>query len=99
MEGDLARGGADDSFDMTIAHAYRAGELREPGIGLDRDAVPALQVEGERHVVVDGMAGADVDVEAVIALAEAAHEVEILEALGVRDGGLRHAATASLLLI
>jgi hypothetical protein len=85
VEGPLVGGGADQRLDVAVARAHRAGELRQPRIGLDRDAVPALEIECERHVVVDGMARADVDVESVRAVAEAAHEVEVLEALGVGD--------------
>jgi hypothetical protein len=85
VERGLARPRADERFNVMIARPHRPGEPREPGIGLDRDAAPSLKIEGERGVVVDGVAGADINVEAVAARAEAAHEVEVLETLGVRD--------------
>ena len=79
------RHGAIKRLHMAIARAHGAGEPRERGVGLDGDAAPTLEIEGERRVVIDGMAGADIDVEAVRALVEAAHEVEVLVALGVGD--------------
>src|SRR5204862_5096457 len=68
---------------------HRARELREPGIGLDRDPAPALEIEAEGNVIIYRVAGADVEVEAGPALAEAAHEVKVFVALRVRDE--RHA--------
>src|SRR5262249_27583832 len=56
----------------------------------DRDAVPPLEIERERRVVVDRMPGSDVDVEPVAVASEAAHEVEILEALRIGDGRRGH---------
>ena len=85
IEGRLAGGGADQRLDMAVARPHGTRELRKPGIGLDRDAAPALEIEAEGDVVVDRMAGADVDVEAVAALAETAHQIEVFVALGVGD--------------
>src|SRR5262249_59614429 len=49
----LAHRGADESLDVAIARTNRSAQTREPWIGLDRDAVPPLEVERERRVVVD----------------------------------------------
>ena len=76
---------ADQRLDADIARPHRLAQLREPGIGLDRDAAPAAQIERKRDVVVDRMAGADVDVEAAGLLAERAQQVHVLVALGVGD--------------
>src|SRR4249919_31871 len=89
IEGRLARGGADQPLDMVVARAHGARKLRKPWIGLDRNAAPAPEIEAEGDVVVDRMAGADVDVEAIAALAESAHQIEVFVALGVGDE--RHA--------
>src|SRR5262249_6190918 len=90
IKGGLTYRRADESLDVTIARPHRSGEPRQPGIGLDRDAVPALEIERKRRVVVDGVPGSDVDVESVAAASEAAHEVEILKALRVGDGRRGH---------
>ncbi|MBK8008553.1 MAG: hypothetical protein IPK23_09025 [Rhizobiales bacterium] len=74
---------ADQRLRADVARPHAAGEFRERGIGLDGDAVPALQVESERDIVDHRMPGADVDVESVFALAEAAHQVDVFEMLGV----------------
>jgi hypothetical protein len=71
----LAHRGADESLDVAIARTNRSAQTREPWIGLDRDAVPPLEIERERRVVVDRVPGSDVDVESVAACSEAAHEV------------------------
>src|SRR5262249_28044781 len=84
VERGLARSRADECFDVTVARPHRPAEARKPGVGLDRDAVPSREIERKRRVVVDGVAGADIDVEASTARAKAAHEVEVLETLGVR---------------
>src|SRR3979411_2074193 len=83
IEGGFARGCADEGLEMTIAWPNRRGQTREPRVRFYRDAVPSLEIEDEGHVVVDRMARADVDVEAFVAAAEAAHEVKVLEPLGV----------------
>src|SRR5438067_358904 len=85
IEGRLTGGGADQPLDMAVARAHGARELRKPGIGLDRDAAPAPEIKAEGHVVVDRVSGTDVDVEAVAALAETAHQIEVFVALGVGD--------------
>ena len=81
----FAGGSADERLDVTVARAHRPCQACEPGIGLDRHAVPSLQVEGERGVVVNRMAGADVEIKAVALLAEAAHQIKVFVALGVGD--------------
>src|SRR5262245_42848198 len=90
IKGGLTYRRADERLDVAIARPHRSGETRQPGIGLDRDAVPALEIERKRRVVVDGVPGSDVDVEPVAAASEAAHEVQILEALRVGDGRRGH---------
>jgi hypothetical protein len=45
--------------------------------------VPALQVKSERDVIDHRVAGTDIDIKAVLALAEAAHQVDVFEMLGV----------------
>ena len=84
VERGLARPRADERFDVAVARPHRPAEARKPGIGLDRDAAPSREIERKRRIVVDGVAGADIDVEASTARAKAAHEVEVLETLGVR---------------
>src|SRR5947209_6242453 len=74
-----------------IARAHRAAERSECRIRLDRDAPPAREIKCERDVVVDRMAGADIDVIAVRDVAEAAPEMEVLETLRVGQGRERHA--------
>ena len=79
------RGTRDSDVNSAVAWADRLRELRKPGIGFDRDPVPALQIKGERHVVEDRMAGPDIDIEAVIALAQAAQQMKILETLRIGE--------------
>src|SRR5262245_19507630 len=90
IKGGLAHRRADKSLDVAIARPHRSGETRQPGIGLDRDAVPALEIERERRVVVDGVTGSDVDVEPLPVASEAAHEVQILKALRIGDSPRGH---------
>src|SRR6516162_3926224 len=90
MKDGLAHRGADESLEVAIARTNRSAQTREPWIGLDRDAVPSLEIERERRVVVDGVPGSDVDVESVAVGSEAAHEVQILEALRIGDGRPGH---------
>src|SRR5262249_40040885 len=86
IKGGFAHRRADEGLDVAIARPHRSAQTREPGLGLDRDAVPPLEIERERRVVVDRMPGSDVDIEPVAVASEAAHEVEILEALRIGDG-------------
>src|SRR5262245_64307772 len=90
IKGGLTHRRAGESLDVAIGRPHRSGETRQPGIGLDRDAVPALEIERERRVVVDRVSGTDVDVEPVAAGSKAAHEVQILEALRIGDGRRGH---------
>ena len=64
-----------------LAAAAQAGERR---IWLDRNAVPTLEIESEGNVVDHRVPGAYIDIEAVLALAEAAHQIDVFEVLGVR---------------
>ena len=82
----FARRVADKHLMQAIARPHRAAERGERRVRLDRDAAPAREIERERDVVVDRMAGADVDVEAGRLPVEAAPEMEILEALRVGEG-------------
>src|SRR5262245_25712761 len=54
--------------------------------------MPSLEIEQQRAVVIHRMAGSDIDVESVTALAEAAQEVKIFEALRVGYGSVGHLA-------
>ena len=74
-----------------IARPDRAAERGERRVRLDRDAAPAGEIERERDVVVDRMSGADIHVEAPFLIAEAAPEMEVLEALRVGEGREGHA--------
>src|SRR5258707_12982864 len=71
----LAHRGADESLDVSIARTNRSAQTRERWIRLDRYALPALEIERERRVVINRVPGSDVDVESVAAGSEAAHEV------------------------
>ncbi|TMJ86403.1 MAG: hypothetical protein E6G76_14560 [Alphaproteobacteria bacterium] len=88
----LAAGCADECLDVSIARSDRCAQTRELGIGLDRNPVPTLEIERERGVVVNRVPRSDIDIEAIAAAAEAAHQVEVLEPLGIRDGRLGHAS-------
>src|SRR5262249_33167799 len=90
IEGGFAHGRPDEGLDVAIARPHGSAQTRQPGIGLDRDAVPPLEIERERRVVVDRVPGSDVDVEPVAVARETAHEVEILEALRIGDGRRGH---------
>src|SRR5262249_57560315 len=74
------------------ARADGSAQAREGGIGLDRNPVPTLEIERERGVVVNRVPRSDIDIEAIAAAAEAAHQVEVLEPLGIRDGRRGHAS-------
>ena len=71
-------------LDIAVARAHAVGELRQRRIGLDRDPAPALQIEGERDIVIDRMTGADIDIEAVPFVREAAAEIKVFEPLRIR---------------
>ena len=86
IESCFARRRADEGLEMPIARSHRPAQAREPGIRFNGDAAPSLEIERERHVVVDRVAGADVDIEPFSAAAEAAHEVKVLEPLGIGNG-------------
>src|SRR5207253_249772 len=82
-------------LEKMIARPHRAPERSQCRVRLNRDAVPAGQIKCKRDVVVDRMAGADIDIEAVRYLAEAAPEMEVLETLRVGKGRERHAVYLS----
>src|SRR5262249_57920193 len=88
----LADAGAKESLDVPIARSYRSAQARQGGIGLDRDPLPTFEIERERRVVVNRVPGSDIDIEPLAAPAEAAQQVQVLEALGVAAGRLSHAS-------
>src|SRR5262249_36528106 len=88
-------GCAEEGLDVSIARPDRSAQTREPGIGLDRNPVPTLEIERERGVVVNRVPRSDIDIEAIAAAAEAAHQVEVLEPLGSRGWRRGHASGAA----
>ena len=97
VERRLALFGADHRLKHPVARTHGPPKARKRRVGLDRDAAPALQIERERDVVENRMAGADVDVEPIGAIAEAPHQIEVFEALRIGDERTcaRHRATAT----
>src|SRR6476661_3070116 len=66
----LADACAEERLDVAISRPDRSAQRRESGIGLDRDAVPALEIERERSVVVNRVPRSNIDIEAIAAAAE-----------------------------
>src|SRR5439155_15567468 len=73
---------------------YRSAKTRKGRVGFYGDAAPTLDMKRKRRVVVNGMSGSDVDVESGTSAAEATHEIEVLEALSIRDDRLGHGSSA-----
>jgi hypothetical protein len=55
IKGGLADRSAEESLHVVIARPYRSAKAGEGRVRFYRDATPALEIERERRVVVNGM--------------------------------------------
>jgi len=88
--GDFSLAGSDGDTQVDVPGTRRRQLGVQGGIRLDVDPVPASLVKVVGHAVFQRMTGADVDIEALLKVAESAPEHHVFRVLGEGEHGGQH---------